>query len=78
MSKSTPHSLTVWHVIDCVSLPLFRFVLGLRTCLMQLFYYKKVAEEALQLADVPFDKSNPDHSNLLVVSGACSKDLLFM
>lgn len=35
---------------------------------MQLFYYKKVAEEALELAAVHFDKSNPDHSGLLVVS----------
>lgn len=35
---------------------------------MQMFYYKKVAEEALELAAVPFDKSNLDHSNLLVVS----------
>lgn len=43
---------------------------------MQLFYYKKVSEEALQLAAVPFDKSNPDHSNLLVVSYAYFHSIL--
>jgi len=42
------------------------FVFSLRISLTQMFYYKKVTEEAIDLAKIPYNEENEEHRGLLI------------
>lgn len=61
-------TLTIFRNHFLLSFMTVRFIFSLRISLKQIYSYKKLAEEALRLSGVPFDKKNDDHQKQLSVS----------
>ena len=85
INRSRPTFTKSWYFNPYLTLPLIlshdRFVISLRTSLTQTYQYKRVAEEALTVAAIPFNPKDAEHQNQLQVrqsQGSLSPDLILI
>lgn len=75
LSQSESDNLLIHHAIEAICLEKsinenihLEFVSGLKYALTQMYQFKKVTDETVELTQTPYNKENNDHVQLLLVS----------